>query len=82
MSTHVPGLRCFFLHHFLLAKLATSNIRFNHSQYLSMIKWPDAGNSKRNFNERSGSPIEETTGAHDFLYSKSIQIRSWDVSGA
>ena len=33
MSTHLPGFRsffiCFFLHHFVLAKLATSSIRVN-----------------------------------------------------
>ena len=32
MSTHVPGFQSFFrfLHHFLLAKLATASIRVNH----------------------------------------------------
>ena len=29
MSTHLPGLQSCFLHHFLLAKLATSSIMVN-----------------------------------------------------
>ena len=38
MSTHVPGFQSFFsfLHHFVLAKLATSSIRVK--MYIS-IKW-------------------------------------------
>ena len=29
MSTHIPGFQSFFLHHFVLAKLAISSIRVN-----------------------------------------------------
>ena len=44
MSTHVPGFSVFFpvfLHHFLLAKLATSSIRFNPSAGGFYLKYRD-----------------------------------------
>ena len=36
MSTHLPGIQSFFrfLHHFVLAKLATSSIRVNAAIYV------------------------------------------------
>ena len=43
MSTHEPGFQSFlaFLHHFLLAKLATSSIRVNSQVIVKSIKNPN-----------------------------------------